>query len=261
MRPIILLLTLLFSFLPVFSAVEQVSKRSEVFIPPATNAHLSSLKKAELRVFKEITYIGKEPHFGTDIRMILETKSVENIEDFSFVQFIKGCMFSSAVDSNGETIITYDSMRMNYMGNQPKLFIHKDWEVDNDSTDPVYTRNPGKGRFDLYRHSSDPNAYNLKAATWYAHSKPKKPFVYATDNPSYAYTSDDYKGGINAKNASLEFKTCLFKTADLPSTTDSSGSNIDKNKAIKCFHWDHKYIYNHELKKYMMPKSLHKACQ
>jgi hypothetical protein len=61
--------------------------------------------------------------------------------------------------------------------------------------------------------------------------------VYLTDHPAGAFVT-----GTGVKNASLEFKTCIYKASDVPRKTRRD--DISFAKPITCFEWQDVYVYD-----------------
>lgn len=205
----------------------------------------------------------KEAYFATDIRAVYQTSTVDKLEKYAVVQMIKGCMFESTW--NGVKLEKNLSYNRDHMG-KSALFQHKNWQVDNDHMAPIYSGiqfDNGKiDPFYLLRWNTDPKSIAADDAKYYGKEVPPHPILFATDMPGPAtFRLQTWQPGVvAATNVSLEFKTCLFKTEDLPTATDADGTNIDFQKSIQCFNWDHKFIYDFVAGKFNSPTTIDDIC-
>lgn len=204
-----------------------------------------------------------EAYFLTDIRAVYQTESVDKIEKYSIVQMIKGCMYESTWD--GVKLEKNLTFNRDHMG-KSALFKHKTWQVDNDHEAPIYTGvkfDSGKiNPFYLLRWNMNPKSLVADNAKFYGREIPPHPIVFAVDMPGPAsFRTETYQPGkVAATNVSFEFKTCLFKTEDLPAATDADGANIDFTNSIQCFNWNHKYIYDFVAEKFNSPNKIEDIC-
>lgn len=202
---------------------------------------------------KEITLPGRpktEINYMTDTRFVYTAPGPREIESFAIVQWIRGCLFTSDATGHQELSISRD-----YFG-QVQVFQHRHWQIDSDSTDPVYTSNSKYGRFALLQWNKNPADLDANTSTYYAKQKPPHGTVFATDLPGSGFAIDR----THAQNTSLEFRTCLFHTRDLPATTDPDGTNVDSSKAIWCATWDHKNVWDFTAGKITHPTQIDPIC-
>ncbi len=202
---------------------------------------------------KEVVLPGAKPNeisYLTDTRMIVDAKSPDKIEDTAVVQWIRGCVFSS--DATGRK--TLDVSRQHF--GRIKTFKHPTWEIDSDSTDPIYSSYAPHGRFALLRWNQNPKSSDAETATYYAAKRPPHGVTFVTDLPASAFASKFN----DAQNVSLEFRTCLFKTSDLPATTSPDGANLPEQSAIWCVSWDHKFVYDFKSQTMTKPSQIDAIC-
>lgn len=240
-----------------FSFVEVLSTRQESY-RPATAGALQSLEMKVLK--KRLQLRGQSPAYGsymTDLRLTLETSKAGQYQDYGIVQFIKGCKWISHWD--GRAITKHLSIARNHMGN-PVIFKHQHFEVDTDSLDPVYHSYQGH-RFALWRWNESPSNDDPESAHYVYHREPPHGTIFLTDMPGTSFGSQDMQGVIQeAQNSTLEFKTCLFSLSDLPQATDARGANIPMDKAIKCFSWEDKWVFDFRQQKMTSPQSIDQVC-
>jgi len=187
-------------------------------------------------------------NYGTGMYASFKTKTVDTLEKYSVVQFIKGCKFNSSIDENGN-ITRRISEKREFFGDIVD-FIHKDWVIDSVDVDPVYNSHE-QGRHLIYRWNP---TQNTRANHIYVYKQyPTVPFLYVRDFPGTARAQ-----GESAKNISLKFKTCLYKSADIPFQTGPKDVSLDDS--LSCFEWSSSFIYNFKKKKYDKKKSIDPFC-
>lgn len=238
-------------------SVTPISERTEVFEPRSSDEPRIIFQELKKKV--DLTGIpANQSNFLTDLRFAYDAGTPERIETFAVVQWIRGCMFHSTA-KNGKVSRSLSISRNHFGQNVP--FQHREWEVDTDSTDPIYTNYETFGRHALLRWNKNPSSLDAETSKYYGQEKPTHGSVFATDLPGSGFlTSGSGKGNGNAQNASLEFRTCLFKTADLPLATDKTGSNIDASKALRCVNWSHRYVWNFSKGRMASPTSIDSFC-
>lgn len=209
----------------------------------------------ELREFSLIVDVKKvafrgDPNasYSTDAKFVLRTRSVQSLPDYALVQYIRGCQYSSRPDGSKLLNISRD-----YHGGTT-IFKHPIWMIDTDSSDPLYT-SWKNDRFGLWRWNQDPRDFTPETATYAYDARSPHPVVFATDMPGSFMRSGD-----EAKNSSLEFKTCLFHMRDVPAHASADGAEIDQSKAIRCFDWESKLTYDFKKKDYVIGGALEPAC-
>jgi hypothetical protein len=92
-------------------------------------------------------------------------------------------------------------------------YLFHDWTVDSMDTDPVYNSDPTQAdRHYFYRWNNVTGStdYNTELFMGETDQKPKDNEVYVIDRPGTAFSQ------FNTTNISLQFKMCLYKTAQIP---------------------------------------------
>jgi hypothetical protein len=174
------------------------------------------------------------PTYGNGAIMEYETDSVEALEKYAIVQFVKGCVFHSS-KNDAEKIITNLSYVVPSFGEHVPLCF-PEWVIDSQDTDPVYNSDPEYGRFHLLRWNK-PGSYDEETQKYYGDEKPHVPVVYLTDHPAGAFVT---KTGV--KNAALAFNTCIYKASDVPKK--ARRDDVKFAKPITCFNWQSVYVYD-----------------
>lgn len=193
----------------------------------------------------------------TDIRAILNLNGPNEFKKYGIVQFVKGCKWRSVWEDQSmrkELSIVRDHL------NQRVVFKHVGFEVDTVDLDPMYSGWEGN-RFALWRWNEKRSSDDPETATYVFHRDPPHGTVFVTDMPGSSFRSEAvYNEGITAQNSTLEFKTCLFNFADIPEETDAAGSNISLDKALKCYEWEDKWVYDFVSEKMTRPKDIDSIC-
>jgi hypothetical protein len=166
--------------------------------------------------------------------MEYETDSVDALEKYAIVQFKKGCVFYSS--KNGEGKITRNVSDTVPSFGEDIPFCFRKWVIDSQDTDPAYNSDPEYGRFYFLRWN-EPGSYDDWTQKYYGAEKPKIPVVYMTDYPGGAFVA-----GTGVRNVALEFKTCIYKAADVPAATRRD--QIDFARPINCLEWQNVYVYD-----------------
>lgn len=194
--------------------------------------------------------------FGTDFYAAYKTSSLETLPKYAFAQFIRGCVYRSALDESGN-LETYFSVVRRYMGKGKYPFRHLDWSLDSIDNDPIFTSEPSEPQERHYfAEWLNPSAHWKPGivGNFYGEQKPTLPELYVSDNAPIAYVFD----GV-AQNVSFEFRMCLYKTADVPLSTRDNDTNFAV--PIVCHAWTSSNIYNHAKKTFEHPKGVVSVCQ
>lgn len=245
------------------ATIKEISKKTTVMPKLADCAKLGvcDLKNVKT-VERKIKVLLPEEHadyatYMTDFRFVIEVEKPSQIPKYGVVQFLRGCMFESELLPDGTVDKRFAYVHKHF--GQYQLVRHENWVVDSSHSDPVTSSFENYGRFDLYKWNSDPKSLEADNANWYFHGQPPHGTVFKADLISTTGLIEGTKNPT-ARNSSIELESCIFKIGDLPKTSDSAGSGIDKSKAIWCSSWDHKFIYDHLNSKVESSASIHPFC-
>jgi hypothetical protein len=196
------------------------------------------------------------PALGTVMTAEYKTDSVNSLEKFVIVQFIRGCVIYSVKNFYGNIEKSVSDTLFKFFDKKSVPFCFTDWVIDSVDVDPVYNSDEDYGRHGLYRWNDVPGSFQAATQHYYGEKKPSNPRLYVTDNvlPRASYKAMGEYNLERSVDVSLEFKTCIYRTADVPKETDEN--NINFAVPIKCFNWKSSYVYNWELKKYESPDRL-----
>lgn len=195
------------------------------------------LKWARLTVKNWEINIGGEPSYGTTMTLEYETSLVKDLENYGFVQFIRGCVFDSEKSNTGIIEKHYAYVKEQF--GRVKTFVFPNWVIDSLDKDPFFAGNSKLGRVYFYRWNQVDGSTDLKTEKYYGEETPVRPRLYVKDIPGSSFFIDSV-----AKNTSLEFKICLYKSKNIPAETTEN--NLDFAAPIYCFYWTSSHIYSHE---------------
>lgn len=209
------------------------------------------LKKVEYFVEDYSVGIDGGYNYGTRFFARYETNRVRDLEKYVFVQFIKGCDFSSEL-ANGEVEIAYDRVYPRDAG--VITFKFPDWTIDSYDLDPAYATVPDKSRFYGNRWNTVPGSFSTDTEFFYGQRKPRIPKIYIVDHPGQAF----YLNG-RAHNISLKFRTCIYQTKNVSKKV--AHDNINFAEPISCYEWSSSFVYNHFIGEFESFLDIVPACQ
>jgi hypothetical protein len=186
------------------------------------------------------------PSFGTVLRAGYMTGSADVLEKYGFVQFIRGCMFSSTVKPDGSVVKSQDVSKWQFGEIVP--FSFPEWVIDSDIKDPLYMSRPGYSRT-FYAIWLDNGVKTI-----YGRKKPAAPALFLEDHPGTAYIL-----GTVAHNISNEFRICIYKVKDVP--VETTQENIHFAKPIHCFTWNSIVVYDHAKEIFEMKEERDPFCR
>ena len=235
---------------------------TQKFVPKnCTDNDLCDLKSFVLdtRQFKVELPSSNSVHYGQTSYMGYEVNDPAKYQKYAVVQYIKGCVYDSEVRSN--KVIKEIRYQREFFGELRK-FSHPDWAIDSIDNDPMYKNFPksylqdpaviNKNRHGLY-YWGKYREYSKERENIIYKRLPDENFFFTVDRPATAFLT-----GLQAKNTSLEFKACLYKTKDIPETIGSPQFFIPN--PIHCFGYDHKIKFNHKKQKYYTGQSMEAVC-
>ncbi len=233
--------------------------RPDIQIKTEFDCHHDAKNPCNIESFKlhhynyRILFAGDpRPSYGTAAYMSYETRDVDQLEDYAFVQFIKGCAFESRVDEEtGEIRKRFHLLR--HFFDELVDFHHPEWVIDSIDKDPMYNNMEPHNRHGAYRWNRVRGSYDRKTEVFYQNRKPRFPLLYASDHPSTSFLTAQ-----GARNMSLKFKTCIYQTNDIPLV--SSPKDMDPSQALGCFNWQSSFIYNHKTGEYESPEEIDEFC-
>lgn len=200
-----------------------------------------SLREFKLQSYDYETSFKGKKSYGTSATMSFKTRKVDQLKDYAVVQFIKGCQFYSYLE-DGEVKKRLGTSREYF--NDFIKFKHTEWMIDSVDEDPMYNSMRPQHRHGAYRWNKNTGSYMEEGESYVLHAPAEKAELYVKDLPGVAFKSMN----TNAKNISLEFKSCLYKTEEIPLETHP----LDLHFAdpIHCFEWKSSHIYDHKKEKY-----------
>ncbi len=229
---------------------------SETLFEPAQeskfiNTDCKSNNTCSLKSFKmsitqyQVKFFEKEgtsTSYGTKMTASYETDKNSNLEKYGIAQFIQGCQFMSKIE-NGK-VTRYPAIAREFMGKYIR-YLHPKMEIDGFVPDPLsWSYDPKLSRHYSY-YNKNPSQRDIVHDDYYGAKPPTESKLYVQDRPGVA---SFYADSTRAYNVSLKFKTCIYRSADVPTVVDSK--NLNFAQPIHCFDWASSYIYNFELGKF-----------
>lgn len=217
--------------------VHTLAESTQTFLNPGCRTNDScDLKRFTLTTLAHEVWFSddpKNPTHANGVIMEYETDSVDAIEKYAIVQFVKGCVFSTT--KNHGKIDKQINYAVSSFGESIPLCFPR-WVIDSQDADPVYNSDPEFGRFYLLRWNA-PGSYEIRTQKYYGAQKPHLPVVYMTDYPAGAFVT-----ATGVKNTSLQFNTCIYKALEVPAQTIRD--NVNFANPIHCFQWQSVYIFD-----------------
>lgn len=250
------ILTLIaFSALSASSFAGVVKDKTKETVFKNTNcAATDSCDLVEFRVQSydyHVIFADQSPSHGTSAFMSYTTKSIDDLENYAIVQQIKGCIFDSGQNYDGEIIKSSNYVR-DLFGKSVD-YKHPEWTIDSIDLDPMYNNSVPSLRHGSYRWNTAKNSYSKDTEKVYAKERPTSPTLYVSDLPGTAFADNN-----EAKNISLEFRTCIYKTGKIPLV--ATPGDVNFSEPIACIPWKSSFIYNHKAKKFEAKDEIDSFC-
>ncbi|MEI7528880.1 MAG: hypothetical protein WCK76_08040 [Elusimicrobiota bacterium] len=192
-------------------------------------------------------------YFGTETVLEYETDKAGSLTRYGVAQFIRGCEFHSDRKPDGETVKTLDISR--HWNGKFIIYKHPDWVQDSVTPDPLdwgyETVSPERH---FYYWNSRPGRKDADRNNYYGYKKPAKPILYLHDLPGVAGLD-----GTSAMNISLQFRACIYKSADVPPNVPAEV--LDFAKPLACLEWASSWVYNHAAGRYEQPSEIDPVCR
>jgi hypothetical protein len=190
----------------------------------------------------------------------IEAQTPNQIRDYAFVQYIKGCIYET--DGQQTRFVPRD-----YLGRSAYPFKHPTWEIDSgDDRDPVYYSYAQAGYDEVrgfvisrntFYQSSNP-LLNERSRGWGGKpSNLSRPSIFVHDAPTFS-TTRNQGGKTIATVASLAFRICLHKIAEVPESV-TVGATIIPNP-IHCMEWSSNYRYDFGTRRFSERAELDPVC-
>jgi hypothetical protein len=260
-------------FVPSPKAKPAAPRPSETVIPryqrkefPAPAAGQCGIKSFTLMDY-EVRSREKDgtPARLTEMGAAIETTAPDCIRDFGVVQFIRGCVYHAeySAETGAELSRSFDVARR--LRGPRVVFNHPDFEVDQMGRDPMYTAEDGETDRVGFSYIAVPPLRlrsdraslleDLKAVD----NPSRRTFLMDAEKPAQTiFVADLPEGGVVtplddgkrlvANNSSLDFKTCLYRVADVPLSGDPTAA------PLVCFTWMSRYTYDAAANEYATDK-------
>jgi hypothetical protein len=214
-----------------------------------------SLKSFSMKVDLFRVNLRPDPAFLRRITVKYETDAVDNLEQYGVAQFIRGCLFDSTPD--GRLSEREQLSHERYFYGQVVPFKHPTWVIDGIVADPLsWGDKPNRSRHYYYVDGVTPGTTMAEKITYYGVRKPAQPVLYLQDRPGGTAFYETNKS--QAKNVSLEGKTCIYKSSDVP--TNVAPEDVNFATPIHCFEWKNNLIYNFSKQTMESPPEIQPIC-
>jgi hypothetical protein len=238
--------------------VDGIDSRSQLFVNrDCARTSSCHLLRASLLVERySVSFSGGETSFGTKMTARFESDSVAHLEEFGFAQFVRGCQYVSRrnagrIENSREIFLPWRDDR-----NIPYYF--PTWTIDGPSHDPIswsFESHPVSRHSD-YLWGAAP-ASLARAVEWtFGERRPTTSALFVRDLPGTA-SYDPLSG--EARNISLELRTCIFKSADVP--RDVPADRVAFATPLHCFDWSSSWEHDHETGRMESPEGIVPFCR
>lgn len=164
-----------------------------------------------------------------------QTESVDQLERYAFVQWIRGCAYRTYTDVRSGPSHQFWTRR--HLGRYGNL-LHPEWVIDSETADPIYGSPAPDGtepRHHFYLWNPVPGRFDLSRMRAYRRSRLAEmplPELWIADTPNGA----SYAFPVSPSSVALEFRTCLHRVRDLPLT--AADGTPDLPPALICHEWN-----------------------
>jgi hypothetical protein len=203
---------------------------------------------------------------GTKFMAGIETTNVAALQNYVFVQFIRGCMWNSQQEADG-SITTSFSIARTYLGKRTH-FVHREWTVDSVDLDPAYSTEEENADRHFAWEWSDPRPTWIpsRQQKLFGEETPTVPFGFVMDSPEPLATfrpANPSEPAVStllgrATNRSLEFRMCVYRASDVPVVTDGTPSGL--GEPIACYNWRSTHVYDYDRGAFVSPEGIHAEC-
>lgn len=238
--------------------VETLDSHRDVFVnPDCATSDSCRLKEFSVQVDRYRVNLPKGMvNFGTRMNARFQTDAVSGLEEFGLAQFLRGCQFTSKRKADG-TIERRKDIFIPWHDDTNIPYVFTQWTIDGPSPDPLDWGFDGQeNRHFFYKWSPTPGSVDPATARYYGQGKPTQPALFVRDLPGTAFY--DAKTG-EARNISVEFRTCVYKAAEVPRQVGPT--ELDFAKPLQCFTWASSWIYDFDTGGMKSPVGVVPFCQ
>lgn len=193
-------------------------------------------------------------NYGSTVNIEYVTRTPASLEDFAVVNFIRGCQFDT--EFKGGKVERHYTILVGSFGENVKYLFPR-WRIDSLDVNPMYNNtSPAEAArsgtlHGSYRWNRVKGSFAKDSEVLFGDERPVEGRLYVSDRPGTAFVSDD---GERATNISLQFRTCLYRTRDMPSV--ATPEDVDFAAPIACHEWASSYVYDFFRKEMTHPKEL-----
>lgn len=201
-------------------------------------------------------YTEGQPNLGIRAYIEYETDKVESLPEYAIVQFLRGCQFKSVKNKDG-TVKKYNTSSIKSF-DEYHTFHFPTWTIDSVDKDPIYLSSDGQSAADriakyLWHELPWQWPRTKVGVNRYKIPNPPMPRLHVTDRPGPVF-----RGEMFAYNSSLQFRTCVYRTKDIPSET--TRDNTKFADPITCLAWASSFLYNFDTGEFDSPEEIDPFC-
>lgn len=231
--------------------------RTKTFVhEPCSAAGSCELRRFSIHQYEYVVDFDeyKTRNYGSAVNIEYVTRTPASLEDFAVVNFIRGCQFYTEFKEG--KVERYYTIVVGSFG-ETVTYLFPDWRIDSLDVNPMYNNTPEADVARLgtlhgsYRWNRVKGSFEDKSEVLFAHERPREGSLYVSDRPGQAFVSDD---GERAYNISVRFKTCLYRTRDIPRA--SAPENVDFAAPIACHEWASSHVYDFAKQEMTHPEEL-----
>lgn len=197
--------------------------------------------------------------------MNYETAERNQLEDFVFVQFIRGCIFTQEIRADGSLSERRDHVRDHF--GAVVTFTHLEWTVDSVDSDPMYwnEEDPLKSRHARMRYAPEGTSFLTDSRVNFSRSTRafdpsvratmSSPSLWARDIPTAASFDPEFE---TVTNTALEFRTCVYRSIDVPRVAEPGQTSF--GEPLHCFEWKHVWVYRPEARSFSRSADINTVC-
>lgn len=194
---------------------------------------------------------------------VIETTAPSCAKEYGVVQYIRGCVYHVRYDAatGAEKERVFDVARR--LRGPRVVFSHPVFEVDRTDEDPLYASDPSEAdrlalvyapkaplrlRDDRSSLLADMKAFDNPAhRVFYADQDKPGSTHFVTDVPEGGVSTLSEDGAtLTVVNASLDFRTCVYRVSDVPAAGEPAES-----AALHCFPWQSRYHWDMAARDYV----------
>ena len=202
-----------------------------------------------------------ERHHFVETVASYRTKKLSDIKDYAIVQFKRGCRFETYPENGAIHTRGYFGNYRSFGDRLEDRF--KNWIIDSVDRNPIYFSYDDRDKFASNPHygyywNEKRGDFSKDNRHYFGEMLPPRPEIYIRDLDGPNYVANGAFFYDLAMNTWMQYKTCVYKTKDIPKVT--TRDDIHFAKPIHCFDWGNFHVYDHFEKKWTSPNEMPAYC-